>query len=139
MYADWVKGALTLSLQAFCIAIGVGIVGIIVYGIFYPWAKRILTYYQNKSARELASFTVYTKDKSLNAASIADVQKAINKEIITRWINARTIISVTHSPRIEGHQFTVWYKERPLTDKYSDPKPVEHYTNNRRDNIGMKY
>jgi len=100
MYAEWVKGALGLSLKVFGGAIGIGIFGMIVYGIFYPWARRILTYCQNKSARDLASFTVYTKDRVLNASSIANVQKTINEEITTRWINARTIISVTHSPHV---------------------------------------
>jgi len=127
---EWVKSALGLSLQIFGGAVGVGIIGIVVYGIFYPWARRVLTYYQNKSARELASFTVYTKDRVLNAKSITNIQKTINEEIITRWINARTIIGVTHSPHVEGHQFTVWYKERPITNKYTDPKPAKHYANN---------
>lgn len=130
MAAEWVKNTLMFSLQMLGGLLIGGIVTMVIYGVFYPWARRILTYYQNKSARELASFTIYTKDKLLNAASIANVQKAINKEINTRWINARTIISVTHSPHIEGHQFTVWYKEVPLTDKYVDPKPAKHYPKN---------
>jgi hypothetical protein len=130
MAGEWVRSGLALSLQIIAGFIGIGIVGIVIYGVFYPWGKKILTYYQNKSARDLASFTIYTRDQRLNAASIANVQKAINKEIITRWINARTIISITHSPHIEGHQFTVWYKEIPVMNKYTDPKSAEHYANN---------
>ncbi len=127
MAAEWIKNALIFSFQIFGGVVVVGIICAVIYGIFYPWARRVLTYYQNKGARELASFTVYTKDRLLKAASITSVQKTINKELITRWINARTVISITHSPHIEGHQFTVWYKERLLVDKYIDPKPVKQY------------
>lgn len=130
MAAEWVKNALMMSLTVLGGIAGVSIICIILYSIFYPWAERILTYYQNKSSRELASFTVYTKDKVLDAVSIAGIQKTINKELITRWINARTVISVMHSPHVEGHQFTVWYKERLLVDKYSDPEPIKQYPNN---------
>lgn len=126
---ETIKWLLEWSLKIIGILVVVGFTGAVMYGVSYPFIEKWKLWRLKRNARELKSFTSWIKGEVLTTSSIESVRKAFNSKVDIGAIRLKDIVSITHSPHAQGHQFTVWYRERP---------EVPDITHKRKNSYGSK-
>jgi hypothetical protein len=99
---------------------------VFIYGISFPFIEWWKKWRKECKRRELKSYTSWIKGSTMTTNSIEAIRIALNTQIDKGAINIKDVVSITYSPHAQGHQFTLWYRERPEAPNLTN-RPKSNY------------
>ncbi len=126
--------------------VGVSLVSLVIWGCTRPFFEKWYEYKRKRDARVLKSYTVWVKEENMGTKSIESVLQMFNEDILDKHlVELEEVLGITYSPHMNGHQFTMWFRERSNLDvsiwadfigKFFVGLGNSYYHHGRNDNFG---